>query len=474
MNATEDTSKKEEKHIRQRSLVVSENVLYESVIISGEPCFLIFDGKSFRATTNPLIDNNIHIYPLTEKEMYPYKPYTISNIEKMNNTNPSKQDLFKLIKNEYDTFLDLEDEYKVLETEQTLETYMQNKLNSIAYLMHIGDKASGKTRACELHSFLDYRPLFGINISKANIYRYIGHEQEGHCTIIEDEIEKLNTDKDADKLAIYRAGYRKYAKVPIITDDKARQQRFYNTFCSKIFAGRYAPKDSAFNDRCIEIPMIHGNPKKDEIEDEDILRFDYEKMLLLNYRMRNFFTQIQNSDINNFNLKGREKELWKSKFEVILSFNINEYSEVIKQMAEKHRKEQLEERRNSLDAFLAKSVAWNYKNCNGKEIPSFSIWNILCEQLEVDSDKASFETDIIGFKVTRRLIGLKLRTIFGAENHLRAKPVGRTWSFKEDRIQRILRKFEISEQEITDLVKKEKTDITAKTLITDTTEEEAF
>ena len=443
--AAEEEQNRGELEKKFRSLVVFNNDVYESILHRKKPCFLRWNGEEFTVVSSFIDEvDGITYYPLISREMYPYRPFVVEDLGIMNDMKPNLLHLLKKIYPCFDTFLDLEKEYRLLEAEQVTETYVQNKLRTLSYLLHIGDWDSGKTRACELHNFLCYRPMFGTDISKANIYRYIGYEQEGHVTIIEDEIQDLSVYKHATKMKIYRVGYRRNAKVPIILEDKLRTQRYYNTFCSKIFAGRYPPRDSAFLERCIIVPMIHGEPKKDEITNEDLRKFDEIRIELLNFRMRYFFEPLPKIELC---MKGRIKELWKCKIQILRLQDEKVLEKAMLNMANKNWEDKKEARKASLEAFLTRSVAYNNKAFKGKEIPFFAIWNTLCKLVNADPSKNKTASDIIPYDITKTKIGLILKSVFGAEPHLRGK-IGRTWFFRKDRIDRLVKKFGLSHEDI--------------------------
>lgn len=67
---------------------------------------------------------------------------------------------------------------------------------------------------------------------------------------------------------------------------------FFEIFSCKCFAGTWLPKDRAFRDRCIKIPMVEGQPEKDEIKDEDIERFGRLRLKLLAWRMMTYFEPL--------------------------------------------------------------------------------------------------------------------------------------------------------------------------------------
>ena len=188
--------------------------------------------------------------------MIPYRQYTIDTATwqeiEAGKYKVSKQELFDQIYDKIDVYLALDEVYKTLLASHILETYIQFKLNAVGYLFAIGQRNSGKSRACDMVAYLGYRPLYCLVINSANIYNYIGSDEdnEGEVTIIEAEIDPKNERKDPgriERLKIYRNGNRKGNCVRRILDSSSseRRQVFYETFCSKMFAGYEKPHDEA-------------------------------------------------------------------------------------------------------------------------------------------------------------------------------------------------------------------------------------
>ena len=435
---------KKAKHI-YRPCGTYGKIVYESIFYEGKPAFLVLtrDGLKVVPELNIKAEGLI-IHPL-ERHGFPYNPYSLDSegLEFLKTWTPDPAFLYKLVYGEYNAFLDLEAEYKVLETAQTLETYQQHKLMTTSYPYHFGGNDSGKTRALEVHRELDYRPLLSPSLPSADVYTYLGYHEEGCGTILEDEAERLNKPRYEEKLKIYRAGYRKGAMVPRIEFPKrgARIQRFYKAFCCKCFAGLWIPNDRGFAQRCIPIPMVEGDPEKDEFTKDDFPRFNKTRLGLLVWRMKTYFDPLPPIDTK---LSGRIKELWKPKLQVGWLLPSRK---IIEDLAIKEMRRKDEERRSRLEAYIARAVIKVYVGLEGHEMPFSSIWNQLILELGLD-DKAeedgSLNTSMFG-KVTKTTVGLKLGSIFGGERHHRGK-VGRTYTFQRDRLVKLARRYRLKEE----------------------------
>jgi len=436
------TEKHEKKKVKYKKLptFVADGCIYESVVFDDMPMFLKWDGKNFLLHNQPIVLNSgYEIIPL-EKIDYPYLPYVVTEKQIQNPKRIGFDELLHDVYIQFSTYLDLEQRYKLLSSLKSFETYHQHKMHSLSYLYYFGDHDSGKTQACDTHKAIDYRPLFGISISDANIYRYIGREQEGHCTIIEDEAQVINLRKHDRKLQIYRAGYKKGATVPIV-HDYTRKQQFFNTYCSKIFAGSYIINDAAFRQRVVPIPMVYGDPKKDEIDIGNETFTDLRLRLLL-HRMIHYFDPLPQFNVE---LKGRTKELWKG---IIETMNLTErYKKligVVEKMAKKYEEDKIKRRRETLPAYLTEVLTGNYIHLCGYEVPFSMIWAGLMKRLGITEweEGKKVKSELLGRGISPHEVGLKMTSIFNAERNLRTD-IGRTYKFEAEVLRRLCKKFQL-------------------------------
>lgn len=437
---SEEKAKKKEKPKRKvfSATGLLDNILYESIFLDGHPAFLAFNIEAKKFMVVPNLPEEETVFMPLDKHRFPYRPYnfTETTVGGANTWKPSLSYLYEKVYAEFDTFLDLEPKYKVLNTIMTLQTYQQHKLMTTAYLYHYGPNISGKTRDLEIHNFLDYRPLFSISLPSADVYSYLGWHSEAQGTILEDEAERLN--KDRDKLKIYKSGYRKGATCPRIefTRSGTRIQRFFKAFCCKVFAGLWVPNDKGFQQRCIEVPMFEGYPKKDEILEEDLKRFDDLRVLLLVWRMRTFFDVLPTP---NLSLRGRMRELWKPLFQTAYGLPAEK---ILHDLATEELRKREEELSTQFEAYLTRAVVKAYVLYGHKEVPFKVIWDTLKTELEgTDVDDKAIDSKLFG-EVSKRLVGFRLKSVLHGERHLRRKS-GRTYSFEKEMLSRAIRKFRL-------------------------------
>jgi hypothetical protein len=253
--ATED-NKGEGKPVYRVCGVVGE-LVFESVYYNGKPEFLIFHKgtEKFMVAEN-LLGEGVLYLPY-RKDMYPYRPYTLNEdmLKFINSWVPSNEEIYKMVYEEVDTFLDMELIYKILEADHILETYQQHKIISTSHLGFVGEPESGKSNALEVINGLGYRTLSSASLPAADVYRFLGDHEEGCGTILEDDAERLDQPRYEEKMKLYKSGYKKGKTVPRMefTKKGTAIQRFFNSFCCKDFAMRYLPNDTALRGTGIKI-----------------------------------------------------------------------------------------------------------------------------------------------------------------------------------------------------------------------------
>jgi hypothetical protein len=445
--------KEEQKPALYRPIQILKNKIAEAVSVVGMAnMWLIYDFKDQSFMTKPIFEDDRFRYCPVGKGMISYEPYTftIGQIERLQAEKikiPNLQVLYQKVYDEFGTFLDIEEEYKHLETAFCFETYQQHKMNSTGYLYHTGEHDSGKTRPLELQKYLAYRPLFGIKINEANVYEVIGTEHEGLCTILEDEAQELDDKNCKGKMAIYRSGYRTGQIVPRILEAGSvnRTMKFYYTFCCKAFSGYNFPKDEPFKSRCIEVPFVEGCPKKDEIEDEDKERWGKLKSMLLLWRMINYDKPLPKL---NLPIRCRVKEVWKGKLMAVVGYD--KAYQIMLDMAAKEQQKRYRSLHESLEAHMVKAVVYLEQNWGWGEIPFSEIWDWLMVSLNVpklDKKVHKVYVDTLGKEVSKNLVGRKLDSALHGASSSKFK-VGRMWQFKKDKMEALMKRYSLTEKDL--------------------------
>jgi hypothetical protein len=92
-----------------------------------------------------------------------------------------------------------------------LFSYFQDKFSTIPYTMFVSDGGSGKSTIGNVFEDLGYRTVNMTDPTTANIFRIFGTIEAGQCTLVLDEAEKIDQDKDT--MSILKTGYEKDKKV---------------------------------------------------------------------------------------------------------------------------------------------------------------------------------------------------------------------------------------------------------------------
>lgn len=132
-------------------------------------------------------------------------------------------------------------------------------ITTLHYPFFVGDNESGKSSVLHLGRWLNYRCLLSEDLPNADIYNFLGTEEEGTGTICEDEAQDIESNKE--KIRTYKSSYSSGATKPrVITFSNKKFQVFYKTFCAKWFAGEKLPRNKGFVERLAIIHMVSGTP----------------------------------------------------------------------------------------------------------------------------------------------------------------------------------------------------------------------
>jgi hypothetical protein len=300
---------------------------------------------------------------------YPYKPYVVENFEVK-----SRLELIDLVHREVETFIDAEPEEKATFTAFVLLSYVQECFDALPYLYLVGDNESGKSHLLNLMAELCYRPLAGVSHTAADLYSYL--EDDGlPLTIIEDEFQ--GSEKDTEKMKIYKSGYKKGARIArVVTYEGGRRVDYFNSFGLKIMAAEKTIDNKGFMQRCIIIEMVEGMPEKDHYEPEDYSRFSWLRSELLKWRMRVLAGRESLPKIEADWLRGRDRELYLPLLSVLYDSSIYHFLErFLKQKAE----EKKLEKQNSLEAVITRLVTKLLEEKG--EIVFSELWESLQEEV---------------------------------------------------------------------------------------------
>lgn len=173
------------------------------------------------------------------------------------------KDVFKKIQDIWRFYMDLEGNlgaYTALPLIDTLSYFMW-LFQYAPYVKYEGEKGSSKSKACEIHEYLDFNAFLGVDYTPAVIFRTI---QDTRGTLIIDEAEgydkiKNKSEYELAREAIINAGFKRNGKVTRLDSSENHYKRLiFHVFGVKV------------------IGSIHGN--SETISDRSYL-FELQKTL---------------------------------------------------------------------------------------------------------------------------------------------------------------------------------------------------
>jgi hypothetical protein len=243
----------------------------------------------------------------------------------------------------------------------------------------VGETESGKSTVLHLAKWLCYRCHLGEDIPMADVYNYLGSDEEGCGTIVEDEAQELW--KNAEKLRMYKSSYSKGSKKARIVgvDSLGKHQVYYNTFCPKWFAGEKIPHDKGFLERIPIVHMTEGKPQSNikRLSKDEVNQLHQLRNRLLVWKVQNMSKGIERI---NSELTQRDQELWEDFLSVI---NGTKYFDECKNVVSYYTEQRHQAIKNSLEARLFRLVVdkidenielrfedyWNYIIGNNSVLP---------------------------------------------------------------------------------------------------------
>ena len=434
---------------------IAESILYENENDEVEPAFLIYSLKEpyfggFHVVGELMIGKE-RIKP-TPPSKYPYEPYQFSFREMFEELDPKK--LFEEILEEFRRFVDVEDEIRILMTSAVMLSYIQEDFETMPYLYLLGDNESGKSHTLNLFAALCYRPLHGVSIPSADIYTFLG--ADGHIpTIIEDEIQGI--ERDTEKAKIWKSGYKRGAKVPriVLKPNGEREIEYYPSYCLKIAAGEKLIKLKGLSERFVIIPMVEGDPVKDEYEREDFERFKIIRKKLLMWRMIHLIDSPPLPKLELPWLRKRMKEIYKPLL-VVASIHPRHYK-TLETFVKGKAEERIKERRDSFEGYLTQTVIKLIGERESLEIPTEDIWiklKIDLDGIDHPSKPNQMETELFGI-ITKQKVGRRLREVLGSKSILKRMEEGikRTHIFEAKRVLKAAKKYCVTDvTDVTDIL----------------------
>jgi hypothetical protein len=334
-----------------------DDLACESIHVKRQPAFLCYDHKSHRfyiASEIQLPDKKLTLKPVSDISYEPYD-FTEKEVQELDVAKVLTDDqAYEVILRTITPYQFADNQHLRIDSAGILLSYHQDRVVSVPYITKLGPPESGKSRSLCVICWLVYRPLYAIDMTAANVYRFYGSDQslQGVGTIIHDEIDDAKIDNDASLRAIYNAGNVYGAKVPRITGEHQEKQSYYNCYGEKFYAGVKMPLNKPFRSRNLIQTSIQGEPEKIDITEEDEAIFrSVRKMLLVQRLVRAFDGRFL--PIKNLPLKLRSRQLYMPLLQVIQGTRW--YDELLQPLLEFDRQRR-EEDQESKQGYVARAV----------------------------------------------------------------------------------------------------------------------
>lgn len=436
---TDDERKEKSKTFTVLSRVLPGGVVLESIAArnsTGEfdSQLLIYNNGIYTVVDRYEIDGAI-IWPRNPRS-YPYEPY-----EYVEGPAPNRLELIDQIHNEVDMFVDAEPEVKALLTSIILLSYVQEKFEALPYTYLVGDNESGKSHTLNLLTWLCYRPFAGVSHTAADLYSYL--EDDGlPLTIIEDEFQ--GSEKDNDKMKIYKSGYKRGVKIARVTTyEGGRRIDYYNSYGLKIMAGEHLVENKGLLQRCIVVELMEGYPMKDHYEADDYERFRALRNTLLKWRMH-VLAGEEDLPKPGTELRGRSRELY---LPILTILHGHRFYDIVYTWVKQLEEKTMVEKKLSLEGLLTEAV---YRVLIGghEEVGLDEIWFTLRDV--AGGEILPNKTDIMVIshigEVSKKLVGRRLRELFGASRRYTKKDGKRVvyYLFNREKVEKMTRKYRVN------------------------------
>jgi hypothetical protein len=301
-----------------------------------------------------------------------------------------------------------------------LFSYFQDRFSTIPYTMFVSDGGSGKSTIGNVFEDLGYRCVNMTDPTTANIFRIFGTVEVGQCTLVLDEAERV--DRDKDMMGILKNGYENGKKITRL--DQFERQKHFHAFGLKILSAERTPNPSSASgvlDRTFVISNFKGKPEYDikeiripkSAEQKRVSKYiDFLRKSLFIYRLAHFNNEIKDIETG---LDGRDKELCKPILQV---FYETKSQQRIERFFEKLLDEKNGRKANSLERDVLEVVVSLFDACPDGIIPFNDIWLHLTNKTggHLNENKSHIlETDAYG-SIYKTSLSKALRDKFGARD----------------------------------------------------------
>lgn len=189
----------------------SNDLLAEAILIAGQPKFLVVkrNGGGSISIESSINMGDKTLKPL-RKESYLSKSYSFSSEKEIHGYEDetghlSLSDLYAKVKSLCQLVIVADNNHISLLTADITYTHYQDRLGLTHYLFFIGKPGSGKSNNLTLIKLLGYRTFMSTDMTPANVYQFLGSQEEAIGTLCIDEAN--NIDENSKLMEIYKTGY---------------------------------------------------------------------------------------------------------------------------------------------------------------------------------------------------------------------------------------------------------------------------
>jgi|APSaa5957512535_1039671.scaffolds.fasta_scaffold14945_2 hypothetical protein len=326
-----------------------DNKYVESILLEGRPTFLVINTDSCEVHLQYIVEHGNKVFRPLERDECGYKPYefTRTEIDYLNSLSISLGGIIKDIFAEVQKYVAAPRRDQILIAGDVVLTYCQEWIDTVHFPFFVGETESGKTTALFFNGAAGYRCLVSTSMSHANIYNFLGTDEEGVGTICEDESQEIGFDKE--KMKVYKGAYKRGSLVPrVVTTSSGKTQVYYFSFGCKWFAGERVPNDKAFRERVVIVQMIGGTPQcslqRATAEERERLNSLRNRMLF--WKMQNIESGFEKVESE---LTNRDQEMWEDFLSV---FHGTEFEDDAKETAEYYLKQRGDTIKESLESTI--------------------------------------------------------------------------------------------------------------------------
>jgi hypothetical protein len=444
----------------------SKDHLHEAVIIDGRPLFLKCQDTMVCEVVSKEETSERIIKPPNQEE-YPYVPYDFKNMKEVRlyeerAKGESICSLLQKAKSIVKKFND-QDDYKLnLLAIDIVWSYFQDKFGTTHYLIIVGDNDSGKSSLGNTFEAVGYRVVNMTSPTAPNVFRTLGVIEPGQCSFVLDEADKI--DESTDMMNILKSGYDYDKKVSKTNTNSWKVEWFY-AYGLKIIIAEKSPnklKAKGLLDRTLLIHAFPGdtnfdikevkNPNGDpELEKALSELFDFRKLMLV-YRLIHFKDPIPDIDVG---VKRRNKELCKP---YIRLFYGSQAQSEVEETFQTFLETKASKKTESLEAKLL-PVITDLIQQKGNSIFTSDIWDLIKTRLNGQSNPQNINEYYVGeYKIYKNTITKILEDKFGA-GYQHTEHGGKIIFF-QDKLQKIMKSYDLDIKIKTRLKKPESTDST--------------